>query len=89
MSVVIEISRGYQNVPKRKQYGPGKVPKKDLTTIEQQLISRISSCINVHMLNHGHIASLGHCVNFPKENQCVTFPKEINDQQKVFSCTAS
>lgn len=75
--------------PKENNMDLGKVPKKDLTTIEQQLISRIYSCINVHMLNHGHIASLGHCVNFPKENQCVTFPKEINDQQKVFSCTAS
>jgi hypothetical protein len=29
----------------------------DLTVIEQQLISRISPCINVHLLNHGGIGS--------------------------------
>ena len=39
----------------------------DLSIIEQQLISRISPCINVHMLKHGGIASSGHCVTFPQE----------------------
>jgi hypothetical protein len=36
----------------------------DLTVIEQQLISRITPCINVHLLNHGGIGSSGHCVTF-------------------------
>ena len=47
----------------------------DLTVIEQQLISRISPCINVHLLNHGGIASSGHCV---------TFPQEVNEPAKRF-----
>ena len=46
----------------------------DLTVIEQQLISRISPCINVHLLNHGGIASSGHCV---------TFPQEVNEPAKL------
>jgi hypothetical protein len=47
----------------------------DLTVIEQQLISRISPCINVHLLNHGGIASSGYCV---------TFPQEVNEPAKLF-----
>ncbi|XP_053405155.1 uncharacterized protein LOC123560749 [Mercenaria mercenaria] len=48
---------------------------KHLTTIEQQLICRISPCINVHMLKHGGIASSGHCV---------TFPQELNEPAQIF-----
>lgn len=61
---------------KENNMDPGKVPEelKDLTIIEQ-LISRISPCINVHMLTHGGIASSGHCV---------TFPQEINELAKFF-----
>lgn len=47
----------------------------DLTIIEQQHISRISPCINVHMLNHGGTASSGHCV---------TLPQEVNEPAKLF-----
>ena len=46
-----------------------------LTVIEQQLISRISPCMNVHMLKHGGIATSGHCV---------TFPQEVNEPAKIF-----
>jgi hypothetical protein len=54
----------------------------DLTVIEQQLISIISPCINVHLLNHGGIGSNGHCVTFPQEvneptHFCPRLPKEI------------
>ena len=45
-----------------------------LTVIEQQLISRISPCINVHLLDHGGIGSNG---------QCVTFPQEVNEPAKI------
>lgn len=56
---------------------PGKLPEElqGLTIIEQQLISRLSPCINVHMLSHGGVASWGHCV---------TFPQEINEPAKIF-----
>ncbi|CAG2208487.1 unnamed protein product [Mytilus edulis] len=47
----------------------------DLTVVEQQLICRISPCINIHMLGHGGIASGGHCV---------TFPQEVNEPAKIF-----
>ena len=47
----------------------------DLSIIEQQLICRISPCINVHMLKHGGVASSGHCV---------TFPQEINEPAQIF-----
>ena len=48
---------------------PGKMPNelKNLSIVEQQLIARISPCINVHMLKHGGIAANGHCVAFPQE----------------------
>ena len=54
----------------------------DLTVIERQLISRISPCINVHLLNHGGIGSSGHCVTFPQEvnepaNICHRLPKKL------------
>lgn len=69
--------QGIKMYSKENNMDPGKVPEelKDLTIIEQQLISRISPCINVHMLNHGGIASSG---------QCVTFPQEINEPAKIF-----
>ena len=47
----------------------------NLSVIEQQLISRISPCINIHMLKHGGIASNGHCV---------TFPQKVNEPAKIF-----
>ncbi|XP_021371429.1 uncharacterized protein LOC110466321 [Mizuhopecten yessoensis] len=48
---------------------PQSVPAqlKDLTLVEQQLISRISPAINIHMLKHGGIAANGHCVAFPQQ----------------------
>jgi hypothetical protein len=56
---------------------PQSVPPElsDLSIIEQQLICRISPCINIHMLKHGGIASAGHCV---------TFPQEVNEPAKIF-----
>ena len=55
---------------------PGKLPPElcDMTIIEQQLISKITPCINVHLLKHGGIASSGHCVTFPQE---VNKPSQI------------
>jgi hypothetical protein len=47
----------------------------DLSIIEQQLICRISPCINIHMLKHGGITSAGHCV---------TFPQEVSEPAKIF-----
>ncbi|VDI81413.1 Hypothetical predicted protein [Mytilus galloprovincialis] len=48
---------------------PGEVPLElaNLSVVEEQLISRISPCINIHMLKHGGIAANGHCVAFPQE----------------------
>ena len=64
---------------------PGPVPDelKNLSMIEQQLISRISPCINVHLLKHGGLASSGHCVTFPQSiDEAATIlprlPEEIN-----------
>lgn len=64
---------------------PTSVPSElqDLTIVEQQLISRISPPINIHMLKHGGIASSGHCVTFPQQiNEPATvlpkLPSEIN-----------
>ena len=56
---------------------PGKLPSElsNLTLVEQQLISRLSPCINVHMLRHGGLASSGHCV---------TFPQEVNEPAQIF-----
>ncbi len=48
---------------------------KNLTIVEQQLISRISPCIQVHMLKHGGIGSSLHCYSFPPE---------INQPQQIF-----
>lgn len=69
--------QGIKMYSKENNMVPGKVPEelKDLSIIKQQLISRISPCINVHMFNHGGIASSGHCV---------TFPKEINEPAKIY-----
>jgi hypothetical protein len=64
---------------------PGKMPNelKNLSIVEQQLIARISPCINVHMLKHGGIAANGHCVAFPQEIDkpskiLPNLPSEIN-----------
>ncbi|KAH3791554.1 hypothetical protein DPMN_145042 [Dreissena polymorpha] len=46
------------------------------TDIEQQLICRISPCINVDMLKHGGIACSGHCVSLSQE---------INEPAQIFS----
>jgi hypothetical protein len=48
---------------------PGILPAElqNSTVIEQQLIAKISPCINIHMLKHGGIAANGHCVSFPQE----------------------
>ena len=56
---------------------PGKVPPEltNLSMIEEQLICRISPCINVHMLKHGGVGSSGHCV---------TFPQEVNEPSQIF-----
>ena len=56
---------------------PGSLPDEliGLTVIEQQLIARISPCINVHMLKHGGIASSGHCV---------TFLQNVNEPSQIF-----
>jgi hypothetical protein len=43
--------------------------------VEQQLISRISPCINLHMLKHGGFAANGHCV---------AFPQEVSEPGKIF-----
>ena len=50
---------------------PGPVPDimQGLSLVEQQLISRISRAVQVHMLKHGGIASSGHCVAFPQNVQ--------------------
>ena len=55
---------------------PGNVPQElqHLTLVEQQLISRISPTISVHMLKHGGIAANGHCVAFP---QAINEPGQI------------
>lgn len=64
---------------------PGVVPAelKDLTIVEQQLISRISPCINLHMLKHGGLAANGHNVAFPQEvsepgKMFLKLPSEVN-----------
>lgn len=69
---------------------PKSVPSElqDPTIVEQQLISRISPAINIHMLKHGGIASSGHCVTFPQQiNEPATdlpkLPSEINIILKV------
>ena len=56
---------------------PGILPLEliDLTVVEEQLISRITPCINVHMLKHGGIAASG---------RCVTFPQEVDEPAKIF-----
>ena len=45
-----------------------------MSIVEQQLISEISSCMNVHMLKHGGISSSGHCVVFTQE---INHPAQI------------
>ncbi|VDI45637.1 Hypothetical predicted protein [Mytilus galloprovincialis] len=60
-----------------KNMDPKHIPSElaDLTIVEQQLICRISPCINIQMLGHWGIASGGHCV---------TFPQEVNEPAKIF-----
>ena len=55
---------------------PGDVPGElnNLSVVEQQLVSRLSPAIQVHMLKHGGIAANGHCVAFP---QYVNEPAQI------------
>ncbi|XP_061185109.1 uncharacterized protein LOC133193155 [Saccostrea echinata] len=55
---------------------PKSVPAElqELTIVEQQLISRISPAINIHMLKHGGIAANGHCV---------TFQQQINEPAQI------
>lgn len=62
---------------KENNMDPGVFPPelKDLTIVEQQLISRISPCINLHMLKHGGLAANGHCV---------AFPQEVSEPGKIF-----
>ena len=47
---------------------PGPVPEalSDLSIVEQQLISKISPAIHLHMLKHGGLAAKGHCITFPQ-----------------------
>ena len=55
---------------------PGILPKElSNLSILEQLICRISPCINVHLLKHGVIGSSGHCV---------TFPQDINQPAQIF-----
>ena len=56
---------------------PQPVPNelRDLSEVEQQLICRISPCINIQFLKHGGISANGHCV---------TFPQEINEPTNIF-----
>ena len=53
---------------------PGKLPPEfcDMTIIEQQLISKITPCINVHLLKHGGIASSDHCVTPTGSKSAIT-----------------
>ena len=53
---------------------PGKLPSElcDMIIIEQQLISKITPCINVHLLKHGGIASSGHCVTPTGSKSAIT-----------------
>ena len=48
---------------------------KSLSITEQQLIARISPCINIYMLKYGGISSSGHCV---------TFPQDVNEPAQIF-----
>ena len=61
---------------KENSMDPGPVPDimQGLSLVEQQLISRISPAVQVHMLKHWGIASSGHCVDFP---QNVNEPAQI------------
>ncbi|KAL4234882.1 hypothetical protein ACF0H5_006524 [Mactra antiquata] len=57
---------------------------KDLTIIEQQLISRIAPLIQGHMLQHGGIAANGHCVTFPQNvNEPATILPKLPTEIKV------
>ena len=47
----------------------------NLSVIEEQLICRISPCINVHMLQHGGKQSSGHCG---------TYPQDVNEPAQIF-----
>ena len=64
-----EMNYNIKMFSKENNMDPGVVPPelKDSTIVEQQLISRISPCINLHMLKHGGLAANGNCVAFPQE----------------------
>ena len=64
-----EMNCNIKMFSKENNMDPGVVPPelKDLTIVEQQLISRISPCINLHMLKHGGLAANGNCVAFSQE----------------------
>ena len=47
-----------------------------LSLVEQQLISRISPGVQVHLLKHGGIAACGYCV---------AFPQNINEPAQILS----
>ena len=48
---------------------------KNLSITEQQLIARISPCINIYMLKYCGISSSGHCV---------TFTQDVNEPAQIF-----
>ena len=54
--------------------GPVPIELQGLTMVEQQLISRISPTINLHLLKHGGMAARGHCATFP---QAINQPAQI------------
>jgi hypothetical protein len=66
---------------------PGNVPAElsHLSLVEQQLISRISPLMYIHMLKHGGIAANGHCVTFPQNinEPCQILPKLPTDIQII------
>ena len=71
-------------VPKPTPPPPPPPELASLSIIEQQLISRISPCINVHLLNYGGIASNGHCVTFPQEiNEPAIFFLDCQKRSKL------
>ena len=76
-NVAIQIKIKLSYFLQRTILDPQKLPTElsGLTIIEQQLICRISPCLNVHMLKHGGIASSDHCV---------TFPQEVNEPAQIF-----
>ena len=54
----------------------------DLTAVEIALISKITVCINVHMLRYGMFASKGHSISLPHRimiaRKLTKLPESIN-----------